>query len=61
MSFKHAAQCWNETPLWIMIDPCMYVEADMAYEYAAYPSLGHSRRHTVALPTGDAALAESTH
>lgn len=61
MSFKRAAQCWNETPHWVMIDQCMYVEADMAYEYAAYPSLGHSRRRIAALPAGDAALAGSTH
>ncbi|MEQ8931797.1 MAG: hypothetical protein RID96_18385 [Nitratireductor sp.] len=61
MFLKRAAQCWKETPLWIMIDPCMYVEADMAYEYAVYPGLCHLRRRIAASFAGDAALAGSTY
>lgn len=44
-----------------MIVPYMYLEADMAYDYAAYPSLSLSRRRIATLQAGDAVLAGSTY
>lgn len=61
MSFKCAAQRWNETPHWVMIDPYMCMEADIAYQYAAYPNPGVSRLRIAALPAGDAAHTGLTH